>query len=114
MAVETYWEWLSRVARTDSAAELRSGLLERMASSPSFRHDYRDMMMVLAPVHHCARRLGIDVVALFDEAAGSAPPELADTVRHFGRRGDITPGAFGFGVEDTAEGPRYYNALAGA
>ena len=102
------------MARTASPDDLRSGLLERMAASPSFRHDYRDMLMVLAPVRDCAERLGMDVLALFDEAAGLAPPALEDIVSRFGRRADATPGVFGFGVEETPDGPRYYNALAGA
>jgi hypothetical protein len=111
---ESYWDWLNRVASTQATDDLRRGLLERMVSSPSFRHDYRDMLMVLAPVYDCARRLDMDVVALLDEAAGVAPEHLADIVRRFGRRTDITPDAFGFGVEETGDGPRYYNALAGA
>jgi hypothetical protein len=106
---ESYWEWLTRVARTGARDDLRTGLLERMAASPSFRGDPRDLMMVLAPVHHCASRLGVDVVALFDEAADLAPPDLAPIVRDFGRKDHGAPGAFGFAVQETPAGPRYFN-----
>ena len=106
---ESYWEWLTRVARTGARDDLRTGLLERMAASPSFRGDPRDLMMVLAPVHHCASRLGVDVVALFDEAAEQAPPALAPIVRDFGRHDHGAPGAFGFAVHETPAGPRYSN-----
>ncbi|HEY3766576.1 MAG TPA: hypothetical protein VGL44_15550 [Gaiellales bacterium] len=105
---ETYWEWLTRVARTRAADDLRTGLLERMRSSRSFRGDPRDLMMVLAPVHHCAGHIEMEVAALFDEAADLAPPALAQTVRDFGRRDHGSPGVFGFRVEQTAEGPRYF------
>ncbi len=111
---ESYWDWLTRVARTGADADLRTGLLDRMASSPSFRGDPRDLLMVLAPVHHCARRLGVDTVALFDEAADRAPPNLAPIVRDFGGHDHGAPGAFGFAVQETPDGPRYYNPGAGS
>ncbi len=107
---EPYWDWLTRVAREGSAEELRRGVLERMPGWAN--RDYRDTLMVLAPVHHLATRLAIDVPALFDEAAAVAGPTAAAMVRDFGRRDHGSPGVFGFGVEESPEGPRYYNALA--
>jgi hypothetical protein len=111
---EMYWEWLTRVARTGAGDDLRTGLLERMASSPSFRGDPRDLLMVLAPVHHCACAIGVDVVALFDAAADRAPANLAALVRDFGRHDHGAPGAFGFAVQETPDGPRYLNPGARA
>ena len=107
---EPFWDWLTRVARTRSPEELRHGLLERI---PEWgERDYRDMLMLLAPVHHLATRLGMDVPALFDEGAAAAPPPAAERVREFGRHDHGSPGAFGFGVEETPDGPRYFNSLA--
>jgi hypothetical protein len=109
---EPYWDWLTRVARTGATDDLRRGLLDRI---PGWAvRDWRDLLMLLAPVHHVASRLGMDVPALFDEAAAAAPPAAAARVRDFGRREHGSPGAFGFAVEETADGPRYLNALAAA
>jgi hypothetical protein len=107
---ESYWDWLTRVARAGSAEELRRGVLERMPDWAE--RDYRDTLMLLAPVHHLASRLAMDVPALFDEVAAVAGPSAAAVVRDFGRHEHGSPGAFGFGVEESPDGPRYYNALA--
>jgi hypothetical protein len=64
-------------------------------------------MLALAVFHDCARRLGVDPIAMFDHAAASCGPQTADLVRVFGRRSDITPAAFGFVVVDERDGPVY-------
>ena len=64
-------------------------------------------MVVLAPYHDCACRLGLDPVKFFENAAAAAPASLRETVVSFGRRDDITPEAFRFAVVDAADGPRY-------
>ena len=69
--------------------------------------DERDLMVALAPLHDCARRLGADVPALFRRAAAAGPAGLRALVEEFGRRTDVTPHAFGFRVEQTPDGPRY-------
>ena len=107
---EPYWDWLTRVARTGAAADLRSGLLERIAEWA--QRDWRDLLMLLAPVHHLATRLGMDVPALFDEAAAGLPEAAAKRVRDFGPVDHGSPGAFGFAVDETPDGPRYRNGLA--
>jgi hypothetical protein len=111
MMNESYWDWLTRAARTGSTDDLRRGVLERMPSWAD--RDYRDMLMLLAPVHHLATRLAMDVPALFDEAAAAAGPSAEAMVRDFGRHEHGSPGAFGFGFEESPDGPRYYNRLAG-
>jgi hypothetical protein len=103
---ERYWDWLTRVAREQSAEDLRCRMPDWAG------RDYRDMLMLLAPVHHLATRLAMDVPALFDEAADVAGPAAEDRVRHFGRHDHGSPGVFGFAFEESPEGPRYYNALA--
>jgi hypothetical protein len=108
---ESYWDWLTRVARAGAPEELRRGVLERMPDWAD--RDYRDTLMLLAPVHHLAGRLAMDVPALFDEAAAVAGPSAETMVRDFGRHEHGSPGAFGFGFKESPDGPRYYNRLAG-
>jgi len=66
-----------------------------------------DVMVGLAPFHDCVRRLGSDPAIVFDAAARSLGPELAEIARTFGRRSDVTPRAFGYAVEVQADGPMY-------
>jgi hypothetical protein len=106
---------LDRVA-TDA---LRSGSPEKLEASirdllsgPEYaqlREDSRDLMVALAPLHDCARRLGLDPAPVFDAAAEGASPEMAELAREFGRRTDISGDSFAFMVEDTDEGPEYWH-----
>jgi hypothetical protein len=107
---EGFWDWLTRVARTGAADDLRDGLLERMPDWA--QRDPRDMLMLLAPVHHLATRLGMDVPALFDQAADGQAEPAAGRVRDFGRHDHGSPGVFGFAFEETPDGPRYFNPSA--
>jgi hypothetical protein len=98
---------------------LRSGSPEKLEASirdllsgPEYaqlREDSRDLMVALAPLHDCARRLGLDPAAVFDAAAEGASPEMAELAREFGRRTDISGHSFAFMVEDTDEGPEYWH-----
>ena len=69
--------------------------------------DERDLMVAMAPYHDCARRLDLDPATLFDDAAREGPSGLAEVVREFGHRNDVTPTAFGFTVEEQQEGLAY-------
>jgi hypothetical protein len=69
--------------------------------------DWRDLLMVLAPFHHCARELGLDSAAVFREAAEEGPASLRDVVIEFGRRTDITPSEWRFRVVSEEQGPAY-------
>jgi hypothetical protein len=69
--------------------------------------DSRDLMVVLAPYHDCARRLGLDVAAMFRDAADDGPDSLRYVVAEFGARNDVTPAAFGFAVVEGPDGPSY-------
>jgi hypothetical protein len=95
----------TRALQTRSG-ELLRGELHRAVAAYDGRDD-RDLMVSLAPLHDCARRIGLDAVALFDEAAASATPEVAVLLQHFARRADITPEAFGFALVGTADGRTY-------
>jgi hypothetical protein len=102
---------------------LRSGSPERLEASirelltdPEYaqlREDWRDLLVALAPLHDCARRLELDPVTVFDAAADGASPEMATLAREFGRRTDITEHSFAFMVEDTDEGPEYWHVPFG-
>jgi hypothetical protein len=69
--------------------------------------DSRDLMLGLAPFHDCARRLGLDVSRVFNDAADTAGGEAAQIARDFGQRSDVTPDAFAYAVESGSDGPRY-------
>jgi len=90
--------------RLRSADTLRSGLARVVREASA---DSRDYMTALAPLHDCARRLGLDVEAVFEEAARAGRGEAARIAREFGRRRDVTPKAFGFTLEDAPDGPGY-------
>jgi hypothetical protein len=107
---EPYWDWLTRVARTGAADDLRAGFLARVSGWAE--RDWRDMLMLLAPVHHLATRLRLDIPALFDEAAATVAEPAATRVRDFGRRDHGSPGAFGFRFEETPDGPRYFDPVS--
>jgi hypothetical protein len=69
--------------------------------------DERDLMVAMAPYHHCAQRIGIDPNELFSQAASAGPRQLADAVERFGGRTDISPSAFYFAIEGTGTSARY-------
>ena|ERR1700744_2486002 len=94
--------------RSNSIDALRAGLLKTLtAGQRTWQQDSRDLMVALAPFHDCAARLGADPAKFFADVADNAPPGLADLVRTFGARTDITPAAFGFTVRQTPAGPEY-------
>ena len=97
----------TQALRARSPALLLAGLRRVLVDGRGeWLRDWRDLLMVLAPYHDCARRLDVDPTALFDEAAEDVP-ELRDVVRRFGRRHDVTPEAFAFELVDEPDGPRY-------
>jgi hypothetical protein len=98
----------SRALREHAPELLGSGLRRLLVEGEQeWVKDWRDLLVVLAPYHDCARRLGVDPTLLFDAAADEGPATLRDVVRDFGRRRDVTPKAFGFEVVEGPEGPRY-------
>ena len=102
------FDGLTRALREQRPDLLREELVEMLvAGEEDWRRDDRDLMMALAPYHHCASQLGLDVPSVFDAAARAGPATVRDTVVEFGRRTDVTPAAFGFIVESDHDGPRY-------
>lgn len=69
--------------------------------------DFRDVLVGFAVYFDCARRLGVDPVALFDTAARGRSPALRALAGTFARRGDVTLDAFGWRLESRPDGPCY-------
>jgi hypothetical protein len=98
----------TRAARERSPELLRAAIVKRVVEgADEWRRDARDFMVALAPLRHCADVIGVDAVALFADAAREAPHDLRDTIVALGQRHDVTPAAFGFVFDETADGPRY-------
>jgi hypothetical protein len=104
-------ECLTRAVRERRPELVREELVAMLiAGEGEWLRDERDLMVALAPFHHCAAQLQLDVPAVFDAAASAGPAALRSTVMEFGRRTDVTPEAFGFVVEWVEDGPRYSRA----
>ena len=98
----------TRAARERSPQLLRAAIVRRVVEGvDEWRKDERDFIVALAPLRHCAGVIGADAAALFADAARDVPDDLRDTVVTMGKRTDVTPAAFGFVFEATADGPRY-------
>lgn len=69
--------------------------------------DKRNVDVSLAVYHHCARKLGMNTVDLFDEAAQFASEEFASILRQYGRRSDVTLRKYGWREIKTPEGVVY-------
>jgi hypothetical protein len=65
----------TRALRANSPELLASGLGALLRGGSTHVVDERDLMMGLAPLYDCAKRLGLDPVVLFDEAARDSPSE---------------------------------------
>ena len=93
--------------RTGSVSLLKEGLIRFLRACDPV-HDHRDVMVGLAPLHDCARRIGADPDALFQAAAHEVGGEAAEIASTFGRRSDITPRAFDYHLETSSAGPEYH------
>ena len=88
--------------RERSPEKLHAALArEMLAAEPDALADWQGILMEWSAYFDCAERLGIDPVALFDEAARERSPELRALAARFCRRSDVTLAAFGWTlVED--------------
>jgi hypothetical protein len=98
--------------RERSSQRLLTGLVAYALAAPTVR-DPRDDMVALALHHSTATALGVYPATLFDQAAASAQPKLADLYRVFGRRIDVTPEAFGWRQVATQDGPTFEDVSFG-
>ena len=101
----TVWDYSTAALREKSQSVLHGGLIWTLRAYDG--KDARDLMLSLAPFHDCARRLGLDVSQVFNDAADAVGGQASEVARIFGRRSDVTPDAFGFTVESSPDGPRY-------
>ena len=102
-------ESLTIALREGSPEHLRTGLLTLLArQGEEGVADWRDLILDLAPYHHCSRRLGLEPRVLFEWVARKLPPDVAGTVRALGERAEIDPQEFGFALVEEEDGPRYY------
>ena len=102
----------SGVLRTESREALHASMVnDLVGEEQEWLRDSRDLMMWLAPYHDCARRLGLDVAAVFRAVANEGPESLCELVTGFGERTDITPKAFAFEVVAGPRGPAYRYTL---
>jgi hypothetical protein len=87
---------------------LKAGLLRLLNDGElQWLQDRRDLLVAMAPYYDCARRLELDPPGFFAAVADEAPRALADIVRSFGERSDVTPAAFGFRLVMSPEGATY-------
>jgi hypothetical protein len=100
------WDFATAALREQSPSVLRGGLIWLLRADDG--KDPRDLMLGLAPFHDCARRLGLDVRQVFNDAADTVGGEAAEVVRAFGQRSDVTPDAFAYAVESDPDGPSYH------
>jgi len=94
--------------RRGSPDALKAGLLRLLDEGElQWLQDRRDLLVGMAPYYDCARRLQLDPATFFAAVAEEAPLSLADIVRSFGERLDVTPAAFGFRLVMSPGGATY-------
>jgi len=119
--VELELEAAVRAGRFRDETVAALGLVERsedvlsagVAATLSKREgrDWRDTMIALAPLHDAARRAHLDPAEVFERGADQGPAAMRAGAITFGRRPDVTLGAFGFVLEEGVLGLRYRFAL---
>lgn len=105
-------ERLTRALRERSPERLHEALRALLLEgAESWRRDWRDLMVEMAPYHDLARRLELDPAAVFDAAAADAPPDVAEVARRFGGRTDVSEASFKYRIVEDTTGPRYLSRL---
>lgn len=92
--------------RVEDPARLRRGLIGTTIASYTIP-DKRNLAVSLAIYHHCARKLGVNPVDLFEDAAQFASDEFASILLQFGRQPDVTLRKYGWREIKTPEGVVY-------
>jgi hypothetical protein len=92
--------------RTRDTRHLQTGLLARALLRQRVA-DWRDDLVAFAPSYVAAQMLNVPPAILFDGAAVYAVAELADVMRRFGQRRDVTLEAFGWRLVETQDGPTF-------
>jgi len=94
--------------RSGTRESLVTALADEGARNTGFR-DYRDVLLSFAPFYDAAKSLRLDPSDVFDAAAATVPDDVADLLRAFGRRTDVSLGVFGW----IWDGQAYRFALGG-
>jgi hypothetical protein len=97
--------------RERSGSRLHNALFATALGQLGHESDPRDLMIGLAVPHLVAQQIGTAPPALFETVAARLPDgPVADLLRDFGARQDITLEAFGWQLIQTAEGPDFIPA----
>jgi hypothetical protein len=109
LALGRYGTRQSTVAlRNSSATLLHNALLAAALGRLGRQGDPRDVMVSLALHYVVAEKLGLAPPDLFNQIAGRLPDgPMPELLRVFGARQDVTPGAFGWQLIQTPEGPDF-------
>jgi hypothetical protein len=91
--------------RTGSRERLLRGLVGVAIAHQAL--DRGSLDAALAVPHHIARKMDVNPVDLFAEAAGYVGGEIADYLREYGRRSDIGLRQFGWREIKTPDGVKY-------
>jgi hypothetical protein len=97
----------TQALRRNSAQLLHDGLLaEAIASADSL--DWRDTLVGYALYFYCAQAIGLSPSELFDQVAQRFEiSEIADQLRTFGSRQDVTLSNFAWKLVETPGGPDF-------
>ena len=94
--------------RTGTREGVVTALAAEAARNTGFR-DFRDVLLSFAPFYDAAKSLGLEPSDVFDAAAQEVPDDVAELLRAFGRRTDVSLGVFGW----VWDGEAYRFALRG-
>lgn len=92
-------------ARDESRERLLRGLVGTAVANQQLERGSIDA--ALAVPHHIARKMGVNTVDLFDEAAQLVSGAIADYLRVYGRRSDIGLRKYGWREIKTPDGVKY-------
>lgn len=94
--------------KTGTREGLVTALADEAARNAGFG-DHRDVLLSFAPFYDAAKALHLDPLDVFDAAAENVPDDVAELLRTFGRRTDVSLGVFGW----IWDGDAYRFALRG-
>ena len=91
--------------RTESRERLLRGLVGAAIAHQAL--DRGSLDASLAVHHHIARKMNVNTVDLFDEAAGYVAGEIGEYLRGYGRRSDVGLRKYGWREIKTLDGLKY-------
>ena len=97
--------------REESRERLRRGLVGLAIAHHEL--DRGSLEAALAVPHHIARKMGLNTVDLFDEAAGFVGEAIGAYLRGYGRRSDVALRKYGWREIKTADGVKYKVSAGG-